>query len=164
MKKLLLLAILSLISLRLFASVPYNAWMMESTLGPGIDIKNSQTQFDLQFRIGKKYFKGGMDFGFGDQTGVRPNLTIDIPFFFGHRLSVGPTFDIGPNFWFGPSAISFLQMGFGVRTSYLVRGKFGVVITPMHISMDFVRWVQGQGTHGVTALNYHIKFGVFYAF
>lgn len=88
MNKLFFLVFLFLFPVLVFSSVPRNSWMMEGTIGPGIGVKNSQTQFDMQFRIGKKYFKGGMDFGFGDQTGVRPNLTIDVPFFFGHRLSI----------------------------------------------------------------------------
>jgi hypothetical protein len=157
------------------ANVNKNEWKFEPTLGPAIDIHNwGGHQFALNLKIGKgDFFNYLMGFSFAGANSAQIKLggAIDIPFYltFSKKgdFSVGPTFDFGPKFGFGGgvgTAIDFMNIGFGCRTTYQFNDSFGVVADLAHFSMSFATWVKGAGVNTGFAMAYDMQFGVFLLF
>jgi len=168
-------AVAFLASSNLSAAIDKNDWKFEPTLGPVIDIHNwGGTQFAMNFKIGKGDFFNylmGMSFAGANRVQLKFGVAIDLPFYFtfskNNDFSVGPTFDAGPKFGFGSpvgTAIDFMNIGFGCRTTYQFTDSFGVVADLVHFSMSFATWVKGAGINTGFAMAYDMQFGVFLLF
>ncbi len=175
MKKILLALAVVFVCTSANAAVGSNDWKFESTLGPVIDVHDwGGTQFGMNFKIGKgDGLSGlfGMAFAGANSAQFKLGVAYDIPFYFtfskNKDFSVGPTFDAGMRFGFGGgagTAIDFLNLGFGCRTTYQISNSFGVVADLIHFSMSFVGWNKGAGTSSNFAMAYDMQFGIFYLF
>lgn len=157
------------------AAIDKNAWKFESTLGPTIDMKDwGGHQFSLNEKLGKGDFFNylfGMSFGGANAAQFKFGVAFDLPFYFtfskAKDFSVGPTFDAGMKFGFGGAlgtAIDFLNLGFGCRTTYQLTNSFGIVADLVHFTMSFVGWSKAAGVNSGFAMAYDMQFGIFYLF
>ncbi|MFH1223306.1 MAG: hypothetical protein V1647_03065 [Pseudomonadota bacterium] len=172
MKKIFAVVVFALVaSTASAAMMSSDQWKFEPTIGPMIGIKNMDHRFAMNFKMGKEMIGGQLSMAFlgTPKVLIRPAFTFEYPFYFTFSKSkdfaLGPTVDVGPSFGFsGATAISFFDIGFGVRTAYQITNTFGVVAELFHMTMSFARWVSGVGTSSTFALTYDIKLGVFWLF
>ena len=166
MKKLLVVVTL-LASASVFAAS--DDLVFEPTVGPSIGIHNAGHNFLLEPRIGWEMIKFGLGMYLGNSVAFRPHIAVDIPFYLSLAESddfgIGPTFDAGPSFNVkGTKFIDFMQIGFGLKTTYRFMDNFGVVFVPVHMGMSFAGWTSGAGAGAGFAMVYDLKFGVFLEF
>ncbi|MBN1115247.1 MAG: hypothetical protein JXA66_07895 [Oligoflexia bacterium] len=145
-------------------------WKFEPTLGPSIGIRGYPHQFAMNFKIGKEMMGANLTMAVGSGTFmIRPAFVVDVPFYLtlaeDEDFSIGPTADVGPTFSVrGIKAVTFIDLGFGARTTYQFTDNFGVVAELIHFTMSFVGWASGAGVNGGFAMSYDMKFGVFLTF
>lgn len=147
----------------------YDEWKFEPTVAPLIGIKNADTRFGLNLKLGKEWLGGQLGFAFGGTPSViiKPGIVVDLPFYLtfskANDFTFGPTFDAGPAFAFsGGTAIDFFDIGLGFRTAYRFSDSFGVVAELVHFTMGFARWISGVGFDSTFCMTYDIKLGIFW--